>query len=102
MSEMTVLGLLAAGVAVVVVVRGVAWVTRVASSSMAPTLQPADLVITRRLWRSQQIYRGDIVVLRSAELGRSLARCCYFRGARRFRRRSGSPRHRQALAQPLE
>jgi len=41
---------------------------------MAPTLQPADLLLTRRLRRSERIDRGDIVVLRSAEQGRRVVK----------------------------
>lgn len=72
MPELAVLGLLV--VAVALAVRRFVWVTRVASWSMTPTLQPADLLLTRRLRRSEHLDRGDIVVLRSAELGRRVVK----------------------------
>ncbi len=54
--------------------RRTVWLTRVASWSMAPTLRPADLLLTRRLRRSEGPRRGDIVVIRSAELGRRVVK----------------------------
>ncbi len=57
-----------------VAVRHLVWVTRVSSWSMAPTLRPADLLLTRRLRGSEDIRRGDVVVLRSAELGRRVVK----------------------------
>jgi len=72
MGDLAVLLLIA--VAAVIAVRRVAWITRVASSSMEPTLRPADLRITRRLRRSERIRRGDIVVLRSPDLRRRVVK----------------------------
>lgn len=66
-------GLVAAilgGIAAAMGIRRMAWLTRVESWSMAPTLTPGSLLLTRRLRRSEGIGRGDVVVLRSAELGR--------------------------------
>lgn len=44
------------------------WLTRVRSHSMAPTLPDGSLVLTRRLWRTSALRRGDVVVLNSPEL----------------------------------
>lgn len=68
------LAAIAAGVAAAVAVRHVVWLTRVESWSMAPTLRPGSLLLTRRLRRSDDIRRGDVVVLRSAELGRHVVK----------------------------
>jgi signal peptidase I len=65
---------IAAGMAAAVAIRRVVWLTRVESWSMAPTLRPGSLLLTRRLRRSEHIDRGDIVVLRSAELGRRVVK----------------------------
>ena len=65
---------IAAGMAAAVAIRHVVWLTRVESWSMAPTLRPGSLLLTRRLRRSDGVRRGDVVVLRSAELGRRLVK----------------------------
>ena len=41
---------------------------------MAPTLRPGIVLLTRRLRRSDGVRRGDVVVLRSAELGRRVVK----------------------------
>lgn len=41
---------------------------------MAPTLPPGSLLLTRRLRPSDDVRRGDIVILRSAELGRRIVK----------------------------
>ncbi len=76
MTDGAVFGLLGvlAAVAAALAMRRTVWVTRVASWSMAPTLRPADLLLTRRLRRSEPIERGAIVVLRSAELRRRVVK----------------------------
>lgn len=72
---MTTLFLLAATV-VVGAVAGLAvrrWVitpARVASSSMEPTLRPGQRLVVRRLRPTRRVARGDVVLVRSAELGR--------------------------------
>ncbi len=65
---------IAAGVAAAVAIRHLVWLTRVESWSMAPTLRPGSLLLTRRLRRSDGIRRGDVVVIRSAELGRRIVK----------------------------
>jgi signal peptidase I len=65
---------IAAGVAAAVAIRHVAWLTRVTSWSMAPTLRPGSLLLTRRLRRSDGLRRGDVVVFRSPELGRRVVK----------------------------
>jgi signal peptidase I len=65
---------IAAGVAAAVAIRRIVWLTRVESWSMAPTLRPGSLLLTRRLRRSDGVRRGDVVVLRSAELGRRVVK----------------------------
>jgi signal peptidase I len=65
---------IAAGMATAVAIRHVVWLTRVESWSMAPTLRPGSLLLTRRLRRSDGVRRGDVVVLRSAELGRRVVK----------------------------
>ncbi|MBI3748243.1 MAG: signal peptidase I [Chloroflexi bacterium] len=65
---------IAAGMAAAVAVRQVVWLTRVESWSMAPTLRPGSLLLTRRLRRSDGVRRGEVVVLRSAELGRRVVK----------------------------
>lgn len=50
------------------------WLTRVASESMAPTLRPGQLVLTRSLRRTSPIRRGDLVVADSTELGRHVVK----------------------------
>lgn len=49
-----------------------AWgfLTRVESESMTPTLSPGQHVLTRRSRGARPPQRGDVVVVRSAELGR--------------------------------
>jgi signal peptidase I len=63
------LAAIAAGTAAAVAIRHVVWLTRVESWSMAPALRPGSLLPTRRLRRSERVRRGDVVVLRSADLG---------------------------------
>lgn len=65
---------LALGVAVAVPIRRLVWLTRVESWSMTPALRPGSLLLTRRLRRSEGVRRGDVVVLRSAELGRRVVK----------------------------
>lgn len=65
---------IAAGAAAAVAIRRLVWLTRVESWSMAPTLRPGSLLLTRRLRRSDGVRRGDVVVLRSAELGRRVVK----------------------------
>lgn len=48
----------------------IAWLTRVESGSMAPTLRDGQLVVTRALGPNRPVRRGDVVVLDSVELGR--------------------------------
>ena len=55
-------------------VRRIAWLTRVTSRSMHPTLRPGQRVITRRVRRTDQVHRGDIVVADSAELDRRIVK----------------------------
>lgn len=62
------------GVAAAIALRQVVWLTRVESWSMAPSLRPGSLLLTRRLPGSDGIHRGDVVVLRSAELGRRVVK----------------------------
>jgi signal peptidase I len=68
------LAAIAAGMAAAVAIRHVVWLTRVESWSMTPTLRPGSLLLTRRLRRSDGVRRGDVVVLRSVELGRSIVK----------------------------
>lgn len=65
---------LTAGVAAAVAIRHLAWLTRVRSWSMTPTLRPGSLLLTRRLRRSEGVRRGDVIVLRSVELGRRVVK----------------------------
>lgn len=65
---------IAAGLAAAVAIRHLVWLTRVESWSMAPTIRPGSLMLTRRLRRSEGVRRGDVVVLRSAELGRRVVK----------------------------
>lgn len=51
-----------------------AWLTRVQSHSMAPTLQGGALALTLRLGRRATLRRGDIVVLDSRELGQRVVK----------------------------
>lgn len=50
------------------------WLTRVRSHSMAPTLRDGQLALTTRLRRLSPIRRGDLVVVESAELARSVVK----------------------------
>ncbi|MFD3626317.1 signal peptidase I [Streptomyces sp. NPDC058698] len=50
------------------------FVTVVGSESMAPTLAPGRLLPVRRPRASRPVRRGDIVVVRSAELGRVIVK----------------------------
>jgi len=43
---------------------------QVESSSMQPTLRPGRRVVVRRLRRAERVARGDLVLVRSEELGR--------------------------------
>lgn len=45
------------------------WLTRIRSHSMAPTLPDGSLALTRRLWRTSPVRRGDLVTLDSPERG---------------------------------
>lgn len=65
---------IAAGMAAAAAVRYLVWLTRVESWSMKPTLRPGSLLLTRRLRRSDGVRRGDVVVLRSVELGRRIVK----------------------------
>ena len=65
---------LAAGLAAAVAIRHVVWLTRVESWSMTPTLRPGSLLLTRRPRRSGDVRRGDVVVVRSVELGRRIVK----------------------------
>ncbi|HEX7950220.1 MAG TPA: signal peptidase I [Candidatus Limnocylindrales bacterium] len=65
---------IAAGIAIAVAVRHVVWLTRVESWSMAPILRPGSLLLTRRLRGSDDVRRGDVVVLRSSELDRRVVK----------------------------
>ena len=55
-------------------IRHLVWLTRVESWSMTPALRPGSLLLTRRLRRSDGVRRGDVVVLRSVELGRRIVK----------------------------
>lgn len=77
MTDLGALGVavaVAAGVAVAMAIRHLVWLTRVESWSMAPTLKPGRLLLTRRLRRSEAVRRGDIVVVNSADLGRRVVK----------------------------
>lgn len=52
----------------------VAWLTRVESTSMAPTLNHGQLVFTTRLRRTAPVRRSDLVVVDSRELGRRIVK----------------------------
>lgn len=47
---------------------------RVEASSMEPTLRPGQWVLARRVRRIGDVRRGDIVLVRSAELGRTVVK----------------------------
>ncbi len=50
--------------------RWVASPARVESSSMEPTLRPGQRLVVRRLRPAERVARGDVVLIRSPELGR--------------------------------
>jgi signal peptidase I len=50
------------------------FLTLVDSESMVPTLTPGQRLLTRRPSTSRPVRRGDIVVVRSAELGRVIVK----------------------------
>lgn len=54
--------------------RYVVFVTRVRSWSMHPTLRPGQWLWVRRVRRADQLRRGDIVVVDSAEVGRVIVK----------------------------
>ncbi|WP_235738421.1 signal peptidase I [Nocardioides alcanivorans] len=54
--------------------RSLGFVTRVESWSMAPSLAPGQLLLTRRRRASQSIRRGDVVVVDSTELDRAVVK----------------------------
>jgi signal peptidase I len=54
--------------------RRLGFVTMVESESMLPTLAPGQRLLTRRPGLSRRVRRGDIVVIRSAELGRVIVK----------------------------
>ncbi|MFB9345583.1 signal peptidase I [Aminobacter aganoensis] len=64
-----VLGATALGL---VVRRRIAFLTRVRSCSMSPTLNPGQLLMATRVNRAEAVARGDIVVVASAELGQMI------------------------------
>lgn len=47
---------------------------RVDNYSMEPTYRPGELVLARKLRRGERIHRGDVVLVRSAELGRLIVK----------------------------
>jgi signal peptidase I len=49
-----------------------AWLTRVESDSMEPTLHDGQLAWTRALRHTDRLQRGDLVVVDSTELGRRI------------------------------
>ncbi|HMM95832.1 signal peptidase I [Phycicoccus sp.] len=51
-----------------------AWLTRIDSISMSPTLRDGRLVPTRRLRRTTPVRRGDLVVVASSEVGRHVVK----------------------------
>lgn len=51
-----------------------AWLTRIESTSMEPTLRPGQLVVTTRLRRTTMVRRGGLVVVDSRELGRRIVK----------------------------
>ena len=74
--ETTVI-VVAVGLAVavgLVVRRRLGSMTMVDSDSMVPTLSPGNLLLSRRLRGSRSVRRGDVVVVRSAELGRMIVK----------------------------
>ena len=51
-----------------------AWLTRVESQSMEPTLHDGQLAWTRALRSTDRLQRGDLVVVDSTELGRRIVK----------------------------
>jgi signal peptidase I len=47
---------------------------RVESSSMEPTLRPGRRILVRRLRRAERVARGDLVLVRSEEVGRAVVK----------------------------
>lgn len=47
---------------------------RVDAASMEPTLRPGQRVLARRVRRIDDVRRGDVVLVRSAELGRTIVK----------------------------
>lgn len=74
----TIVFVLAAALSAVAVGRAarrrLGFVTVVESESMMPTLMPGEWLLTRRPQESRPVRRGDIVVVRSAELGRVIVK----------------------------
>lgn len=64
-----VLGAIALGL---VVRHRIAFLTRVRSCSMSPTLNPGQLLLATRVNRAEAVARGDIVVVTSVELGQMI------------------------------
>ena len=64
----------AAGIAALLFRRHVGFVTRVHTRSMWPTLRPGQLLFTRPVRHGRGIRRGDIAVVRSAELGQRVVK----------------------------
>ena len=54
--------------------RWLIFVTQVDSVSMVPALLPGRRLVTRRQWRPGRIRRGDILVVDSQELGRTVVK----------------------------
>ncbi len=50
------------------------WLTRVRSHSMAPMLPDGSLALTRRLWRSTPVRRGDLVIVDPPERGEHMVK----------------------------
>jgi signal peptidase I len=51
-----------------------AWLTRIESDSMRPTLRPGQLALTTRLRRTSTVRRGSLVVVDSRELRRRIVK----------------------------
>jgi signal peptidase I len=51
-----------------------AWLTRIESDSMRPTLRPGQLALTTRLRRTATVRRGGLVVVDARELGRRIVK----------------------------
>ena len=50
------------------------WLTRVHGRSMEPTLHDGQLVATQRLLQSDEIHRGDLVLVESPDVGRRIVK----------------------------